>query len=254
MRALPPMAFFAAFVLTAVVALHTSLGLHDDAALFRRVSGTELAHVRGAGSRALEAIDVGSVVAGLLFISALALLRGRRAQAAAAVAVVVLSIASAEALKLWLPTAAGRPSTFPSGHVAVAASLGLALVLAVPPVLRPVVALAGAAWAAGIGLAVVVLAWHYPSDVVGAFAIAGFWASVAAAVLRTRVSLSARGSVLGVLAAAVAVVLAAVVAGRHPEAAAALRTSRALVAASVAFGLVSLATFGLVTPLAQERE
>jgi len=254
MRALPPLAFLAAFVLTVVVALHTSLGLHDDVALFRHVSGTDLAHVRGAGYRSLQVIDVGSVVVGLAGISALALLRRRVAQAGAAAAVVLLSVASAEALKHWLPTGADRPPTFPSGHVAVAASLGLALVLAVPPVLRPVAALVGAAYAAGIGLAVVVLAWHYPSDVVGAFSIAGFWASVAAVLLRTRVSLSSRGLLIAAGAGAVALVLAAVVAGHHPEAAAALRTSRALVAASVAFGLISLATFGVVAPLAQERE
>jgi membrane-associated phospholipid phosphatase len=168
--------------------------------------------------------------------------------------VVGLSIATTEALKHWLPTVAGRPPTFPSGHVAIAASLGLALVLAAPSVLRPLAALGGAAWAAGIGLAVVVRGWHYPSDVVGAFAIAGFWATAAAAALRTRVSLSYRGSAAALVAAAIAVVLAAIVAGRHPEAAAALRTRRALVGTAIVFALVSLATFGLLAPLAQERE
>ena len=254
MRALPPFAFLCAFLLTFAVALHTQRGLHDDLALYRHVSGTDLLRVRAAGSRALDAIDIGSVAAGAVVVALLALLRGRVARAAAAVAVVALSVATAEALKEWLPTGAGRPSTFPSGHVAVAASLGLALVLAVPAVLRPLTALAGAGWAAGIGLAVVVLGWHYPSDVVGAFAVAGFWACAAAAVLRGRVSLSYRGSLVAVVAAAAALVLAAVLAGRHPEAAAALRTRRALVGTAVAFGLVGLATFGIVAPLAQERE
>jgi membrane-associated phospholipid phosphatase len=253
-RALPSLAFLCAFVLTFVVGLHTQRGLHDDAALFRRVGGTDLLRVQAAGGRALQAIDIGSVVVGAVIVALLAVARGRIRRAAAAVAVVGLSVATAEALKHWLPTPDGRPPTFPSGHVAVAASLGLALVLAVPPVLRPLAALAGAAWAAGIGLAVVVRAWHYPSDVVAAFAIAGFWASAAAAVLRTRVSLSVRGSVAAVVAAAVALVLAALLAGRHPEAAAALPSRRALVGTAFVFALVSLATFGLVTPLAQERE
>jgi membrane-associated phospholipid phosphatase len=253
-RALPPLGFLCAFVLTFAVGLHTQRGLHDDAALFHHVAGTDLLRVRAAGGRALQAIDIGSVVVGAIIVALLAVARGRLARGMAAVAVVGLSVATAEALKAWLPTPAGRPPTFPSGHVAVAASLGLALVLVVSSVLRPLAALGGAAWAAGIGLAVVVRGWHYPTDVVGAFAIAGFWASVSAAALRTRVSISHRGSIIAVLTAAVAVVLAALIAGRHPEAAAALRTRRALVGTAIVFVLVSLATFGVVTPLAQERE
>jgi membrane-associated phospholipid phosphatase len=253
-RALPPLAFLCAFLLTFGVALHTQRGLHDDAALFRHVSGTDLLRVQAAGGRALEVIDIASVVVAAIVVALLAVARGRVVRAAAAVAVVGLSIATAEALKHLLPTPADRPPTFPSGHVAVAASLGLALVFAVPSVLRPLAALGGAAWAAGLGLAVAVRGWHYPSDVVGAFAVAGFWASVVAAALRTRVSLSYRGSVVAVAAAAIALVLAAILAGRHPEAAAALRTRRALVGTTIVFALVSLATFGLVTPLAQERE
>jgi membrane-associated phospholipid phosphatase len=249
MRAFPAVAFALAFVVTTVVALHTGRGLHDDDALFRHVSGTELVHVRAAGRRALDAVDV---VLALVLVVAVA--RRRLARALAAAFVVGLSVGSAELLKATLPHPAFRPPTYPSGHVSVAVSLGLALVICVPATARLLAALAGSLYAAGIALAVVVLGWHYPSDAVGAFCVAGFWASVAVAVLPTRVGLTRGGAVVAGVAAVLAVVVAVLVAGRHPEAAAALRTRRALVATAVAFGLVSLATFGLVTPFAEERE
>lgn len=251
MRALPAFAFACAFGVTLAVAVHTVQGRHWDALLFHRVSGTDIHGVRAAGRRALEVIDVGSVAVAALLVGVLALLRGHVRRAAVAVAVVVLSVGSAELLKYALPTAGGRPPTFPSGHVAVAASLGLALVLAAPPVLRPLAALGGAAYAAGIALAVVVLGWHEPSDAVGSFFVSGFWAVALGGARRPR--LSARGLVFVVVAVAVALVVAGLLATRHPLAVAAVRSSRALVGVAAVFGVVSLATFAVVTPLAQEE-
>lgn len=73
---------------------------------------------------------------------------------------------------------------FPSGHTTAAASLAAALVLVVPPRLRPLAAGAGAAFTAAVGIAVVVLQWHYPSDVVGAVLVVASWTLAAVAALR----------------------------------------------------------------------
>ena len=41
----------------------------------------------------------------------------------------------------------------------------------------------GGAFAVGVAYAVLVLGWHYPSDVLGGFLVAGLWTSLAVAVL-----------------------------------------------------------------------
>jgi membrane-associated phospholipid phosphatase len=207
-------------------------GTHDDVALYRHVSGTELVRVRAACGRALETIDIGSVVVVTLVIALVA-----RRRALAAVGVVVLSIGSVELLKTL------RGDTFPSGHVAVAASLGLALALAVPATVRPLVQLVGAAYAAGVALAVVLLGWHYPSDAVGAFCVAGFWTSLLGG--GRRPVLTRTGALLGAAAVAVGLVIAVWLAYRHPVGVAELRTRHALVATGLLFGAVSLATFAV---------
>jgi membrane-associated phospholipid phosphatase len=57
--------------------------------------------------------------------------------------------------------------TYPSGTVAAIAALSTAVLLVSPRLMRPLVALAGVAAVTGTGLAVLVLRWHYPTDVVG---------------------------------------------------------------------------------------
>jgi len=246
---------------TFLVALHSALGLHDDAAAFQRVSGNAALPVKAAGARALAGIDLGSVAVVALLLVLVALVQRRVARAVAAAAVIVCSIASAEALKHGLPhlagaVPAGRPPTFPSGHTSIAAALGLALVIAAPPLLRPVAALAGAAYAAGIGLSTIVLGWHYPSDVVGSFFLCGFWAAAVASVLpRTvvRPTVSAAGALVASAAVAAGLAVAAVLAGRHPAAVDALRSARSVVATAAVLGVLSVAIFGALTPLVGDR-
>ncbi|MGD9734676.1 MAG: phosphatase PAP2 family protein [Solirubrobacterales bacterium] len=79
---------------------------------------------------------------------------------------------------------------FPSGHATAAAALAAALLLVVPPRLRPLAAGAGAAFAGAVGIAVVVIQWHYPSDVVGGLLVVASWTFAAIAALRL---LSPRG-------------------------------------------------------------
>jgi membrane-associated phospholipid phosphatase len=74
-------------------------------------------------------------------------------------------------------------SSWPSGHATAAMTLALCAVLVAPAVLRPVAALAGAAYAAAVSYAILALAWHLPSDVVGGFLIAAGWILLAVAAL-----------------------------------------------------------------------
>ena len=247
------------FVATFLVSLHTTQGLHDDAALYRHVSGNAALPVKAAGHRALVGIDVGSVAVATLLLAGVALVRRRVARALAAVVVVAASVVSAEGLKHGLPhlggaIPAGRPPSFPSGHTSIAVSLGLALVLVAPPVLRPTGALLGAAYGAGIGLAVIVLGSHYPSDVVGSFFLCGFWAAAAGALLGDAPRRPRLSAVLVTAVAVVAALLgAAVLAQQHPAAVAAARSARSVVATGALLGVLSLALFLVVTSLVGER-
>jgi membrane-associated phospholipid phosphatase len=75
-------------------------------------------------------------------------------------------------------------ATFPSGHATAAMTLALCAVLVSPPAQRAVVALIGGAFAIAVGYATIALTWHYPSDVVAGYLVAGLWVSLAIAVLQ----------------------------------------------------------------------
>jgi membrane-associated phospholipid phosphatase len=167
-----------------LLAVRTGEGRHlDDAA-------------RGnldAGSRAfdetnhlLDTISTSSLTLLGAAIMAIAILRGRPRLAVAAGAVVLGANVTTHYLKEALdrPGRFGpEPGTFPSGHVTVAMSLAMALVLVAPPALRAAATLLGTAYAAGVGVAVIAIDWHRPSDVVGGYLVAAAWAALAAAAL-----------------------------------------------------------------------
>jgi membrane-associated phospholipid phosphatase len=75
-------------------------------------------------------------------------------------------------------------ASWPSGHSTAAMTLALCAVMVSPPAVRAITALIGGAFAIGVGYATLALAWHYPSDVVGGFFVAGLWVSLAIAVLQ----------------------------------------------------------------------
>jgi membrane-associated phospholipid phosphatase len=62
-------------------------------------------------------------------------------------------------------------SSYPSGTVAAVAALAMAATLVVPPLLRPLVGVAGVTAIAAVAVAVVVLRWHYPTDALGGIAV-----------------------------------------------------------------------------------
>ena len=76
-------------------------------------------------------------------------------------------------------------ASWPSGHATAATTLAWCALLVSPPTHRRMVAALGAAFALAVGVALLVLAWHMPSDVVGGYLLATFWAALAFAVLRS---------------------------------------------------------------------
>jgi membrane-associated phospholipid phosphatase len=82
----------------------------------------------------------------------------------------------------WLQSHIAQAS-WPSGHATAAMALALCAVLVAPPRLRPTVAVLGSVFAAAVAYSILVLAWHFPSDVLGGFLVAALWSLLAVAAL-----------------------------------------------------------------------
>lgn len=130
------------------------------------------------------------------------LLRGRPRSALAAVLVVVGANLTTQLLKALLAhprvkLAIGgdpfEPNTFPSGHTTAVASVAIAYAFVVPAGLRSMTLALGAAVGLAVGCSVVVIGWHYPSDVLGAYLIAAGWGFAVLAALRAIAPRSRRG-------------------------------------------------------------
>lgn len=120
-----------------------------------------------------------------------AISRERPRVALAVALILALAPLSAEILKPLLAhphvpigfTHVGAAS-FPSGHSTAAAILAMSAVLVSPRRLKPVVAALGAAFVLAVSTALLIRAWHMPSDVIGGYLLALAWASLAIAGVR----------------------------------------------------------------------
>jgi len=117
-----------------------------------------------------ELVKIGSLpvlLAGVAVIFVVTIFRDWvRAFACAAAPIVAVEVVEHIA-KPMVGREIGGSFTYPSGTVAVAAALAAAVFLVSPRLLRPLSALAGTLAVAGVCVAVLVLRWHYPTDVLG---------------------------------------------------------------------------------------
>jgi membrane-associated phospholipid phosphatase len=121
---------------------------------------------------------------------------GRRREVVAALVLIAGANLTTQALKVVLEHVRYRvaqegwelpwANSFPSGHTTAAATIAVALLFVVPARHRLPAAVVGFLLTAGVGISVMVLAWHYPSDVLGALLVVGAWAFAILAVLRFR--------------------------------------------------------------------
>lgn len=142
----------------------------------------------------LGSVSVASLAVTGLLIAGIALLRRRPWLAMAVLVAIVGANVTTQVLKrLVLPRPAISPdlgvgtiNSFPSGHVTVAAVLGLALLVVVAPRWRPIVAVAAGVFIVLIGTSVLVAGWHRAEDVAGGAAVALAWVAASAAVVVRR--------------------------------------------------------------------
>ena len=187
------LACFLAFALTGLLAL-ASPGVHErDAAMLHGFVALDRPRVHHAVDVLAHLADPLPYAAAGLLLVLVALMRGLPWRAGAVVVLLLVTGASTQIVKhllaqprfeVWLGSDQIGPASWPSGHSTAAMTLALCAVLVAPPALRLVVAVCGGAFAAGVGYAVLVLAWHFPSDVLGGFLMAGGWTALAVAFLR----------------------------------------------------------------------
>lgn len=249
-----------------VVAFDTGRGLGWDVYVIHAATAQrDIPSVQDASSGLIDTIDIGSLVLLGGAIVGVALLQGKRRAALAAGLLIVGANATTQVLKPGLghlhPFGNPRPeiqSSFPSGHATVAMSIALAAVLVAPSGWKLLTALAGAVYAAGVGISLLVQASHYPSDVAGAYLLTGAWAGAVAALLMDRPEQSKPGSRrAGLIAAGVAVasfgVVLAVAVDRHPGIAFRLHAQTRLVFAVVVLAGIALAVCAAFTLVLQAR-
>jgi membrane-associated phospholipid phosphatase len=181
-------------VLTGLIAFHWPLvRAHDAASLAGFVALGSYPRLHGLADLVANSVDPApyAVFGGLLVL--IALVRRRWLLAL----VVPLEMLGAAATTELLKPIVGRvrysdwfgahnqiaAASWPSGHATASMTVALCAVVVVPAVARPVVALLGCALAIGVSYSILILRWHFPSDVLGGYIVAALWISLALAVL-----------------------------------------------------------------------
>jgi membrane-associated phospholipid phosphatase len=167
-----------------VAQLKDAIALHDFTLLDRP-------HVADVANALLHLLDPVQFVLWGVALVAVALARGRARVAVAIAFLMAVAPLSAETLKpllahphLQVSAVHIGDASWPSGHATAALALAWSAVLAVPARLRVLTAWVGALFALAVGCSLLILAWHMPSDVLGGYLLATFWAALAVAVLR----------------------------------------------------------------------
>jgi membrane-associated phospholipid phosphatase len=182
-----------ALALTAVLALASPAAHGRDAAMLHGFIALDGPRVHRPVNVIAHLVDPLPYAVGGLALVLVALARGLPWRAGTVVVVLGVTGACTQIAKhvlaqprfeIWLGRDQIAPAAWPSGHATAAMTLALCAVLVAPPALRLLAAVCGGAFATGIGYALLVLGWHYPSDVLGGFLMAGVWTALAVAFLR----------------------------------------------------------------------
>jgi len=180
-----------ALALVWVLAELVPAGQVRDAILLRHFTLLGGPHVDAPAERLLGLLSPLPLAFWGLALMLFALWRGHRREALTVGLVIALAPLTADALKPLLAhphASAGAvhiaPASWPSGHSTAALALALCAVLVAPRRARPLVAVAGGAFALAVGCALLIRAWHMPSDVLGGYLVAVLWMALALAGLR----------------------------------------------------------------------
>jgi membrane-associated phospholipid phosphatase len=177
---------FALLIATWIAAFHIAAVEHADQSILEGFAGIgSRPHVSSIARRIASLCDPKPFVDLCAIPVIVALARRRLWVALAIVAILLGANLSTQLLKPLL--AVHRPfplpdnlapplnGSWPSGHATAAMSLALCCMLAAPSRWRPFAAALGAGFAVAVCYSFLSLEWHYPSDVLGGFLVAGIW-------------------------------------------------------------------------------
>jgi membrane-associated phospholipid phosphatase len=173
------------------IAEHSYTAQLKDAALLRELTRMNHGALHSLAGFTIHLLDSGLFILWSIALIAFAVAQEKRRLAVAVVALLALAPLSAEALKPLLAHSHITygdvfvgPASWPSGHTTAGAALALGAVLVAPARWRLLVGVFATAFAAAVGLALLIHGAHMPSDVLGGYLVAGFWASLVVAALR----------------------------------------------------------------------
>jgi membrane-associated phospholipid phosphatase len=154
----------------------------DAAALHgMRALAHDHARLGAAAGRIAHLGDPAPTLVALAAVCAAGLAAGRPRQAFAAAMIVGVANVATQGLKLALAHPRYQPvlgfqlpaTAFPSGHATATMSVALAAMLVAPRRWRPLAAICGAGFTLCVSISLLGDGWHYPSDVLGGFLVAG---------------------------------------------------------------------------------
>jgi membrane-associated phospholipid phosphatase len=162
-----------------------------DTATLRDFTLLDHSHTGATATWLIHLLDPGLFIIWGLALVLVALARDRPRVALAVAVVIGLAPLASDRLKPLLAHPHARsgvvhigPASWPSGHSTAALALALCAALVAPRRVRPLVVVLGVAFAAAVGCALLIHAWHMPSDVVGGYLMAGLWTALAVTALR----------------------------------------------------------------------
>lgn len=175
-----------------VVAAHLGPFRTRDAALLHDFASIENQRVNDVARLLLHLLNPLQFTIWAAALVLFALARERPRTALAIALVMALAPFSAELLKPLLAHphlgfGETRPigaASWPSGHATAATALALSAVLVTPPRWRPIALALAFVFMLSVGVALLIRAWHMPSDVIGGYLLGTLWAALAVAAVR----------------------------------------------------------------------
>jgi membrane-associated phospholipid phosphatase len=166
------------------VTFRSATGARIDATIMTGFLGLRGPRIDQLADAVAHLADPAPFALAMVAIVMVALVRRRPWLAGMAGVVLIGANATTQALKLLTaePRLAGAvtgghvdAASWPSGHATAAMTVALCALVVVPSRWRAPVLALGGVYTIAVGYSVLVLGWHLPSDVLGAFCVASVW-------------------------------------------------------------------------------
>lgn len=184
----------AAFIVVLVLAYGSGTIAHADAVALHGFTTLDTPSVDRLATPVALSMNLEPMLMVLGVLCVLGLAAGRGRHVLLAFAAVAAANVTTQVLKVVLAHERFDPvlgldqvdaAALPSGHATAAMSIAVAAILIAPRAWRPVVAALSGGYVAAVCFSILVLGWHFPSDVLAGMLVATGFGCLALAVLRS---------------------------------------------------------------------